>query len=73
IIQQFNEAPSGQTVFHLHIHLIPRFIGDCHDPRGGVRKIFPDRASYWKSEKTSMKYEKRLKEHNIGKHLTNGE
>ncbi len=28
---------AGQTVMHLHIHLIPRYSGDCTDPRGGVR------------------------------------
>jgi diadenosine tetraphosphate (Ap4A) HIT family hydrolase len=38
---------AGQTVMHLHIHLIPRYIGDCTDPRGGVRWIFPDKAAYW--------------------------
>ncbi|MHB8346391.1 MAG: HIT family protein [Acidiferrobacterales bacterium] len=38
---------AGQTVPHLHIHLIPRYRGDCEDPRGGVRWIFPDRANYW--------------------------
>ena len=43
-----NNGPSaGQTVPHLHIHLIPRFNGDCDDPRGGVRWIFPDKADYW--------------------------
>jgi len=41
-------AAAGQTVFHLHIHLIPRYVGDCDDPRGGIRKLFPDRAPYWK-------------------------
>ncbi|MEA5115943.1 MAG: HIT family protein [Geobacteraceae bacterium] len=41
-------AAAGQTVFHLHIHLIPRYVGDCEDPRGGVRKLFPGRARYWK-------------------------
>lgn len=38
---------AGQTVMHLHIHLIPRYTGDCLDPRGGVRWIFPDKAIYW--------------------------
>lgn len=38
---------AGQTVLHLHIHLIPRFTGDRDDPRGGVRWIFPGKADYW--------------------------
>jgi diadenosine tetraphosphate (Ap4A) HIT family hydrolase len=38
---------AGQTVPHLHIHLIPRYLGDQADPRGGVRWIFPDKAKYW--------------------------
>lgn len=38
---------AGQTVMHLHIHLIPRYAGDCSDPRGGVRWIFPEKAKYW--------------------------
>ena len=38
---------AGQTVPHLHIHLIPRFKGDLPDPRGGIRWIFPDKARYW--------------------------
>jgi len=43
-----NDGPAaGQTVPHLHIHLIPRFHGDQPDPRGGVRWIFPERADYW--------------------------
>lgn len=39
---------AGQTVMHLHIHLIPRYVGDMTDPRGGVRWMFPDKAAYWK-------------------------
>lgn len=38
---------AGQTVAHLHIHLIPRKKGDQADPRGGVRCLFPDKARYW--------------------------
>lgn len=42
-------AAAGQTVPHLHIHLIPRYIGDSADPRGGVRWIIPEKADYWSS------------------------
>lgn len=43
-----NDGPAaGQTVPHLHIHLIPRYKGDLPDPRGGVRWIIPDKADYW--------------------------
>jgi superfamily II DNA or RNA helicase/diadenosine tetraphosphate (Ap4A) HIT family hydrolase/HKD family nuclease len=37
---------AGQTVFHLHVHLIPRRRGDVADPRGGVRYVIPERANY---------------------------
>jgi len=40
-------AAAGQTVPHLHIHLIPRYEGDRDDPRGGVRWVLPDKAAYW--------------------------
>jgi len=40
-------AAAGQTVPHLHIHLIPRYSGDQDDPRGGVRWVLPDKAAYW--------------------------
>jgi diadenosine tetraphosphate (Ap4A) HIT family hydrolase len=41
---------AGQTVAHLHVHLIPRYQGDSDDPRGGVRRLFPDKACYWQPE-----------------------
>ena len=40
-------AVAGQTVPHLHIHLIPRYSGDQDDPRGGVRWVIPSKADYW--------------------------
>lgn len=47
-----NDGPAaGQTVPHLHIHLIPRYKGDVADPRGGVRWVIADKAIYWKSGK----------------------
>lgn len=45
-----NDGPAaGQTVPHLHVHLIPRYPGDCADPRGGVRWVIPEKADYWSS------------------------
>jgi diadenosine tetraphosphate (Ap4A) HIT family hydrolase len=37
---------AGQTVFHCHIHLIPRRIGDVEHARGGVRHVIPGKGSY---------------------------
>lgn len=43
-----NDGPAaGQTIPHVHVHLIPRYRGDCADPRGGVRWIVPAKADYW--------------------------
>jgi superfamily II DNA or RNA helicase/diadenosine tetraphosphate (Ap4A) HIT family hydrolase/HKD family nuclease len=39
-------AASGQTVPHVHIHVIPRYLGDMPDPRGGVRHVIPDKGNY---------------------------
>lgn len=44
----FNQGEAaGQTVAHLHVHLIPRRRGDVADPRGGLRWVVPERARYW--------------------------
>jgi len=43
----FNSGePAGQTVMHLHVHVIPRYAGDVEDPRGGVRYVIPAKANY---------------------------
>jgi diadenosine tetraphosphate (Ap4A) HIT family hydrolase len=39
---------AGQTVPHLHLHVIPRYSGDVEDPRGGVRWVLPEKAAYWR-------------------------
>lgn len=37
---------AGQTVMHFHCHLIPRYIGDMVDPRGGIRYCIPEKGNY---------------------------
>ena len=39
-------ATAGQTVFHVHVHLIPRRIGDVANPKGGVRGVIPAKQKY---------------------------
>jgi diadenosine tetraphosphate (Ap4A) HIT family hydrolase len=47
-----NDGPAaGQTVPHLHVHLIPRYKGDVADPRGGVRWVIPNKADYWSGKR----------------------
>jgi diadenosine tetraphosphate (Ap4A) HIT family hydrolase len=37
---------AGQTVFHFHCHLIPRYVGDMDNPRGGVRHCIKGKGNY---------------------------
>ena len=41
-----NDVAAGQSVFHLHIHVIPRYLGDVENPKGGIRHVVPRNASY---------------------------
>ena len=37
---------AGQTIFHVHVHLIPRYAGDVENPRGGVRGVISAKQNY---------------------------
>lgn len=41
-----NGLYAGQSVFHLHIHIIPRYKGDVDNPKGGVRWVVPKKSQY---------------------------
>jgi diadenosine tetraphosphate (Ap4A) HIT family hydrolase len=37
---------AGQTVMHCHCHMIPRYVGDVKEPKGGIRGVLPEKRSY---------------------------
>ena len=42
-----NGEAAGQSIKHLHVHIIPRYKGDVEDTKGGVRWILKNKANYW--------------------------
>jgi superfamily II DNA or RNA helicase/diadenosine tetraphosphate (Ap4A) HIT family hydrolase/HKD family nuclease/SOS-response transcriptional repressor LexA len=48
---------AGQTVPHVHIHVIPRYKGDVADPRGGIRHVIPGKGNYVADDVSSAKTE----------------
>ncbi|WP_404306984.1 DEAD/DEAH box helicase family protein [Neorhodopirellula lusitana] len=46
-------SAAGQTVDHVHVHVIPRYQGDMEDPRGGVRHVIPSKGNYLRETPTT--------------------
>jgi diadenosine tetraphosphate (Ap4A) HIT family hydrolase len=42
-----NGFMAGQSLMHLHVHIIPRYKGDVENPKGGVRWVLRDKANYF--------------------------
>jgi superfamily II DNA or RNA helicase/diadenosine tetraphosphate (Ap4A) HIT family hydrolase/HKD family nuclease len=53
----FNSGTAaGQTVDHVHVHVIPRLVGDVPDPTGGVRGVIPGKANYLAASQTDLPF-----------------
>ena len=61
---------AGQTIFHLHLHVIPRYVGDVEDPTGGVRHVIPGKGNYlknkdWEAEAAAVSAEQKPEDHTV--------
>lgn len=50
-----NGEAAGQSIKHLHVHLIPRYSGDVENPKGGVRWVIANKANYWSDNTKTTK------------------
>jgi superfamily II DNA or RNA helicase/diadenosine tetraphosphate (Ap4A) HIT family hydrolase len=66
-------ATAGQTVPHLHVHLIPRYSGDVADPRGGVRHVIPQLANYLAEQTPEFHVNRNATSTHRPSHFTRGE
>jgi len=66
-------AAAGQTVPHLHVHLIPRYSGDVADPRGGVRHVIPQLANYLAEQTPEFHVNRNATSTHRPSHFTRGE
>jgi len=48
-------SSAGQTIEHMHVHVIPRYEGDVQDPRGGIRNVIPEKGNYLVDNQLQLK------------------
>lgn len=64
-------SDAGQTIDHVHIHVIPRFKGDMDDPTGGVRHVIPGKGNYKREHIVYIKAITRKRRETLAGHMDN--